>query len=605
MKIRVLFIWCSFLLSGVTGTVSAQDVTLFHQADTVFVAKEAQVHVFGNVVVFGAAANLVHHGTIQTYQDAGQGDFELRNSGNVYATGDFIIYNDWINNGTLLIDSGKVEMYGNSQHFKGDSISRFYNLQLTGTDIKEQEQHIRVKNELDLTQRELAVHDKIVYVDNPDPAAIIYDPAFGMEGIISTDEDGLICKLVIQNELNVIPTGSSQGIFRHRPVKAQLLSSGPDTLKVTFHHHSPTFVAANAEDKDTSLCKIQEEYFYTVNSANSSNRYQLQFAAHTPTDGGYLNSAKWHGPTWKALYDQTEDFSEPDYVYIGTADIGDFVLEHFTLAHRTPSRPELTADTTECYVLSPTRVTSPPDQPWYEWAVTNSTNTAAISSGQGTSDVWIDWGTQIGGIISVYYQDAMNCLSPAADLVIEDVSVSADFSYTPHPDNYYSGNYHFANHSLDADQYEWYFGDGETLFTGDREEFMHIYPTRGEGETYGVYLVASNEMGCIDTAFQSITIPKIFVFYVPNSFTPDGDGINDVFFAESSDISAIEMRIFNRWGELIFEEAGADASQVAWDGTYNGELVQSGTYTYLFIVTPKSNYWEGKREVSGTVNVIR
>lgn len=604
MKTRWIIFAGLYLLSGATQAALAQSATFFHQADTVFIGKEAQIHVFGTVEVNGIHANLLHHGIVQTYQDNVPGDFKLQN-GTVRSTGDFIIHNDWINNGTLLIDSGKVEMYGGNQFFKGDSISRFYDLLLTGTDIKEQEQDIRVKHELDLTQRELAVHDHILSVDNAAPSAILYDATFSMEGIISTDEDGVIRKSLQQGELNIIPTGFSQHTFRHRPVKAQLLSNSSDTLLITFHHHSPTLVNANADNKDTSLCSIQEAYFYTVNSADNSNRYALQFAAHLPTDGGYMDVAKWHHPTWKTLYNQIEDLSGPDYVYIGTENTGDFFLDHFTLARRTPVLPELVADTTECYLLSAARVVSPLNQPWYEWSVSNTTNTAIISSGQGTTDAWIDWGNSIGGIITVYYQDDMGCLSPETTLAVEDVSVSADFSYASHADNYYTGTYHFTNHSTDANQYEWYFDDGTTWFTASREEFIHSFPTQGEGETYAVHLIAENEMGCIDTTFQSITIPKIFVFYAPNSFTPDGDGINDVFFSESSDIEAIEMRIFNRWGELICEQKGTHAPQVTWDGTYNGEMVQSGSYTYQFIVTPKANYHEGKREITGTVNVLR
>lgn len=593
-----------FLFFGTTGRLLAQDATFFQQADTVFTATEASIHVFGNVVISGNTSNFIHHGTIQTYEDVNPGDFTLQ-GGRVRATGDFIVYNDWINNGTLLIDSGKVEMYGDNQYFSGDSISRFYNLQLTGTGIKEQEQHIRVKNELDLTRRELAVQSYILYADNPEPSAILYDAMFGTEGIISTDEDGVIKKVVNQGMLNVIPTGSSRNTFRHRPVKAQLLSGSSDTVRVTFHHHSPTLLNAHAEDKDTSLCKIQEAYFYTVNSESSTSRYQLQFAAHLPTDGEYRHLAKWHNPTWKAVYDQTEAISDPNYTYIGIADAGDFVHEHFTLAHRTPIPPELNADTTECYVLSPVQVISPLNHPWYEWSVVNSTHTATVSSGQGTPDVWIDWGTSIGGTISVYYHDAMGCTSPETSLTIQDVSVSADFSYSPYPDNYYTGNYQFDNHSLDASSYEWDFGDETLLSTTSKEMFVHTFPSQGEGEAYHVMLIAANEMGCIDTALQVIHIPKLFVFHAPNSFTPDGDGINDFFFAESSDIEFIELRIFNRWGELIFEEAGTNATQVVWNGTYNGNPVQSGTYSYLFIVTPKANYYEGKREIAGTVNVLR
>ncbi len=63
--------------------------------------------------------------------------------------------------------------------------------------------------------------------------------------------------------------------------------------------------------------------------------------------------------------------------------------------------------------------------------------------------------------------------------------------------------------------------------------------------------------------------------YLPNSFTPNGDGINDVFRASSNGISQFEMRIFNRWGELIFE---SNNPEVGWDGKYQNLPAPSGVY---------------------------
>src|SRR5690606_38211763 len=101
---------------------------------------------------------MYQHGLVQTYNDLYPGNFELQNLGTVRSTGDFKIEQNWINNGVLRIDTGEVEMYGANQFFSGDSISVFCDLLLTGSNIKEQEQHIRVRHELDLTDRELAVH---------------------------------------------------------------------------------------------------------------------------------------------------------------------------------------------------------------------------------------------------------------------------------------------------------------------------------------------------------------------------------------------------------------------------------------------------------------
>ncbi len=70
------------------------------------------------------------------------------------------------------------------------------------------------------------------------------------------------------------------------------------------------------------------------------------------------------------------------------------------------------------------------------------------------------------------------------------------------------------------------------------------------------------------------------MFYVPNAFTPNGDGLNDVFYpiiTEGLDVLDYQLRIFNRWGELIFVSS---EYQLGWDGTYKGAICQDGIYTW-------------------------
>ena len=93
------------------------------------------------------------------------------------------------------------------------------------------------------------------------------------------------------------------------------------------------------------------------------------------------------------------------------------------------------------------------------------------------------------------------------------------------------------------------------------------------------------ESSCVK--FKIIQIEEEVIVYVPNTFTPDGDEYNNEFFPViSAGISedGYALLIFNRWGELIFESH--DLS-IGWDGTYNGEIVQDGTYTWKLIVKNK------------------
>ena len=116
---------------------------------------------------------------------------------------------------------------------------------------------------------------------------------------------------------------------------------------------------------------------------------------------------------------------------------------------------------------------------------------------------------------------------------------------------------------------------------------------------YQVTLTVQDSFGCIDTISQRIS-PPLNVF-IPNSFSPNNDGINDLFFMEGVDIKEIELRIFNRWGETVFESYDLDKK---WNGTGpKGEFFASNTvFTYKLKVL-------GSRlqliEKMGTITLVR
>ncbi len=606
---RLLTLFVGFFLSGMA---LPQAPTLYNNA--LFYIDSAEIHVFGNIENSGASAQLIQDGYVQTYNDQNQGDFELNTDATVISTGNFKIENDWINSANLQIDTGVVEMYGDNQWFLGDSISKFWDLLLTGTDAKEQDQHIRVINTVDITNVELAVHDKLLFLDNPLVASIIYDNTFNLEGIISTDEDGQVRKVVNQNEENLIPLGSHEGgFFRHRPLKSTLQAGGTsDTLYATFHHHTPDFVNAFEIDMDTSLCKIQTAYFYTVNSADSSNVYDLDFAHLPPIDGFYPHPAQWDNPTWKVIYNNASSTSG-NYSYAKAIGESDFVQEHYTLGYRTPKAPILIYDSTECYSDAHYYVEQPLGEPWYEWTVNNSDASAEIVQGVGTDHIQVDWNENIGGMVYVQYQDTAGCWSHLDSGFVIDVSIDAQFSYAEGNTNSFDTDYQFFNESSsNTEEIHWYMNavDSSGWLTGNDMvmAYPYTYSSQIENDQFEVMLVAHDlDYGCYDTAYQVILVPNTFVFYAPNTFTPNGDEFNNTFFAHSSEIESAELRIFNRWGELIFFGHGNDLSQIVWDGTYQGQSVPQGSYIYQFEIIP-INYnvdLQGPFIYTGHVNLVR
>ena len=97
-------------------------------------------------------------------------------------------------------------------------------------------------------------------------------------------------------------------------------------------------------------------------------------------------------------------------------------------------------------------------------------------------------------------------------------------------------------------------------------------------------------------SYSDCNIPKLFI---PNSFTPNGDGLNDKFEYGNAAFFDIKTYIYNRWGQLIYEGENTDY----WDGSYKDKLVQMDDYNYSIEATYKTNNEVVK--YSGKVTVVK
>ena len=141
--------------------------------------------------------------------------------------------------------------------------------------------------------------------------------------------------------------------------------------------------------------------------------------------------------------------------------------------------------------------------------------------------------------------------------------------------------------------WDWNFGDGN--YAADQHP-THAYADTG---IYPITLIVETQFGCLDTVDYKVKVEPIFTFYVPNSFTPDNNGINDLFFGTGEGYVSYQMHVYDRWGEHIFE---SNSDQFHWDGTYKGQQVQQGTYVYYFYLVD----WQGHdHEFKGIVTVHR
>lgn len=107
----------------------------------------------------------------------------------------------------------------------------------------------------------------------------------------------------------------------------------------------------------------------------------------------------------------------------------------------------------------------------------------------------------------------------------------------------------------------------------------------------------TDENGC--TASDVVNIYFDGILYVPNAFTPNGDGFNDLFRAEGGNINEFYLGIFNRWGELIFESEDMD---IGWDGKYKGKFCQDGVYVWKIVYSDAQGT---KKALHGHVVLLR
>ncbi|PCJ25977.1 MAG: hypothetical protein COA97_06620 [Flavobacteriales bacterium] len=138
---------------------------------------------------------------------------------------------------------------------------------------------------------------------------------------------------------------------------------------------------------------------------------------------------------------------------------------------------------------------------------------------------------------------------------------------------------------------------GATLLTWDNglgvgQSFV-VSPT-----VQTTYIVIGDESGCIESDTVVISIDNLNCFNIPNVFTPNGDGKNDLWNIRGLDLYPdLVVQVFNRWGDLMFESASGYPE--AWDGTYNGTPAPSATYYYIIVLGG------GEEGITGTINIIR
>lgn len=152
----------------------------------------------------------------------------------------------------------------------------------------------------------------------------------------------------------------------------------------------------------------------------------------------------------------------------------------------------------------------------------------------------------------------------------------------------------FSDQSTGPISWFWDFGDSSADSTSTLQNPSHVYT---EGGYYDVCLLVTDVNGCTDTICKTeiISMPPS----VPSGFTPNGDGINDLLYVYGGPFKELNFKIFNNWGEVIFE---GSSQADGWDGKRNGIDQPIGVYVYVVTGTTEDGE---SHKLSGDVTLLR
>ena len=169
----------------------------------------------------------------------------------------------------------------------------------------------------------------------------------------------------------------------------------------------------------------------------------------------------------------------------------------------------------------------------------------------------------------------------------------ANFTPVPSVLSVFRPETYLENSSTGATNWTWDFGDSTNGFGFNP---THLFPN-----VVGVYPItqfAYSDFGCVDSITKNIVVKDEYTLYVPNSFTPEKE-FNREFKVYGHEIKNFSIKIFNRWGELVYESVYFNK---AWDGTHKGEKCPSGVYVYQIIASdPQGNNYKK----SGFISLLR
>ncbi len=511
--------------------------------------------------------------------------------------GTFEIHEDWENNGDYYAGNGLVRFMA-SDSIQGTEVTTFHDVELTGDIRRIQDQidaEIDETGTLDLDMGEWATDFSVLRVLNTATGAITRETGCDPCGYVSSLEDGNLARATAQNASYLFPVGSDLDISpdqfeRYRPVTIKPETDAADMFHVRFVNRDATINSLPVLNVDPSICYVNPWWYHRINQSGGANAtadialYADPSETLPAEDDAYYNTMA----NWSDANQLWEDMGNTSAGSVGglnqvvRADWNDFQSnpdDGYIMAFYVPLEPEVSGDTTLCARFAET-YTVPQNGSDYDFVV--SGGTIVDETDYSITVIWdndslfsLFGNIQIietvpnnvnGGCTSFPRNQTVEIYSlPIADFTVAQADTNLNMDFFIHD------ILEMLDESVNTVEWNWDFDDGVT--STDPHPF-HAYYSIG---TYDVELITTSDLGCLDTLVVPVDILEGII--VPNVFTPNNDGWNDVFDVRTSDVGAFSMEIYNRWGNMVYE---SETPLVSWDGRNQaGEEMPAGTYFYV------------------------
>lgn len=228
----------------------------------------------------------------------------------------------------------------------------------------------------------------------------------------------------------------------------------------------------------------------------------------------------------------------------------------------------------------------------FNWSILFENNILAVGN-ENTRSIQSVISTSGFHELQLFFNSAGGCqISKIIDSVTVYPKPKSDFHFSPKDLLLDTPVLYLYHKTQDVQSFEWVIND---LYISGEPDL--VYPIE-KTDIYNIKLIVINKYGCRDTASKDLNVQLITKVFIPNAFSPNGDGLNDVFTPVFQGGSDIIIRIFNRWGELIFINKNGEG----WDGNNKGKPAEQGIYHY--IVSLKNEIGE-HIYFSGTLHLLR